>query len=300
MNGLKHHIQKNGLGYLLVLPALCIILFVNIYPMFNGVVLTFQNSTIYNMTSHKDFVGFDNYMRLLTKDKEFISILGFTAVYTLSVVLGSYLIGLGLALLVNRTFIGRGLFRSFVLLPWVLPTIVAACAFMNTLNTNGIVNSLLISLGWIKDPILFFADPALAKYTVILMGIWKGFPFMVLTLLAGLQTIPTELNEAAAIDGANKFTNLMYVTLPLMKQISMIALMLRFIWTFNNFEQIYLLTQGGPMKSTMAVSIYAYRMAFINNELSYSATITVTVMIVVSVLIAVFQKLDSDKDARRH
>ena len=131
MNGLKSKIRKNLLGYLLVLPGIAFVLLINVYPLFHGIALAFQNASIYNLTSKKDFIGIDNFIKLFTQDKDFLGILGFTFLYTAVVVFGCYIIGLSLALLVNRTFRGRSLFRSFVLIPWVLPTVVAACAFSN-------------------------------------------------------------------------------------------------------------------------------------------------------------------------
>jgi multiple sugar transport system permease protein len=270
--------RKMLMGILMLVPASVFILSTNLYPLVNGIVMTFHDITLFNINRESPFVGLRNYIELFNDDT-YLQSLKFTIVYTASVVILSFLFGLGLALMANRKFRNRGLFRTVILWPWILPTVVAAVAWLWTFNSNGVINNTLKSLGWIDKNIPFFYNPVLARVCVIGMGVWKGFPFMVLTLLGGLQTIPGELYEASQIDGASKFQTLLRITLPMIKEISIIALLLRFIWTFNNYEQVFLLTQGGPLKSTMVFSIYSFLTAFSRNRLSYAATISVLMMI---------------------
>ena len=266
------------IGILMLVPASVFILSTNLYPLINGIVMTFQDITLFNINKAPPFVGLQNYIELFTDDTYFQS-LKFTIVYTVSVVILSFILGLSLALMAKRKFRGRGLFRTVILWPWILPTVVAALAWLWTFNSSGVINNTLKSLGWINKSIPFFTNPLLARVCVIGMGVWKGFPFMVLTLLGGLQTIPGELYEASQIDGASKFQTLLCITLPMIREIAIIALLLRFIWTFNNYEQVFLLTQGGPLKSTMVFAIYSFLTAFSRNRLSYATTISVLMMV---------------------
>ena len=265
------------MGYLMIVPATIFILLLNIYPLLRGIVMSLQDVTIFNLNKEAPFIGLGNFKELLS-DKAFSGSIVFTLIYTISVVIFSYLIGLGLALLCQRKFALRGLFRSFILVPWVLPVSVAAMSWLWTFAPDGIINDFLIQYGFIEEEILFFSDTTLAKFSVIAMSVWKGFPFMALTLLAALQTVPQELYEAAQVDGANRFQLFLHITLPNIKEISITTMLLRFIWTLNSFEQVYLLTRGGPVKATEIVSIYSYMMAFSNNRLSYATTISVFMM----------------------
>jgi multiple sugar transport system permease protein len=272
-------LKRNRLGILMLMPTLIIILLINLYPLLNSLRLTVYNVTLYNINAEQKFVGPGNFIQLF-QDPAFYSYLGFTTVYTVSIVGATYFIGMVLALLVNRQFKLRGVFRTFILVPWILPTIVAALCWEWTFASDGIINTMLRGLGITEKPILFFADVFWARLSTIGMGIWKGFPFMTLTLLAGLQIIPQDLYEAASIDGSNSWRSFRYITMPLMRQVSIITILLRFIWTFNNYEQVFLLTAGGPIRKTTTLAIYSYIRAFTRNELSYAATISVTMLVV--------------------
>lgn len=281
---IKKHIIKNSLGYWLLLPATILLIFVSIIPFLNGLRLSMMRYTLFQPGSEK-FVFLENIFNILTQDTEFFSVLGFTFIYTFLVVFISYIIGLVLAIFLNKDIKFKGIFRALVLAPWVVPSAVAATNWIWILNDQiGFVNVFLQNVGLISRPILFLSDTGIAKITVIMVSAWKSFPFMTIVLLAGLTSIPKELYEAAKIDGAGVFQRFYLITLPLLKNVSLICTLLMFIWTFNNFGNIYLLTQGGPAKSTFTLSILTYYTAFFRGRLGYSSAIAVVMLVVLLIL----------------
>lgn len=186
----------------------------------------------------------------------------------------------------------KGLFRAFLLLPWVVPTVVAANIWIWILNSEtGLINNVLRQLHIIKDPILFLSDTSLARLTMVLIGGWKNFPFMMLVILAGLQSIPQEVYELARVDGAGKIKAFFYITAPLLKSSTMISTVLMTIWTFNNFDLIYLTTKGGPIDATTTISIYSYNTAFFRNKMGYASTISVVMMICMMLMCTVYMRM---------
>lgn len=278
---------RQGLGYALLAPATVALLILSVYPLLSGFWLSFTNRNLLK-PNQNDFVFLENYATLL-RDKEFFSTLGFTFAYTIGVVVISYVAGLALALLLNRKIRGRGFFRAVFLIPWVIPPVVAVINWSYILNDQfGIINVALSALGLIDKPILFLGDYALIRPTVILVSAWKQMPFMMITLLAGLQSIPSDLYEAAAIDGAGFWTRLFKITLPMLKPITFISTLLSFVWTFNSFENIWLLTAGGPNGHTFTLPILSYYTAFFRQKLSYASTIASTMVVVMLVLSLIY------------
>lgn len=275
--GFSFERQNRKLGYKLLIPSSLLILVISVYPLFYGIYLGFTNQHFLK-PNQNDFIGFDNFTKLFS-DSAYFSALGFSLIYTVSVVVLAYLMGLGLALLLNREFKGRGLLRALVLIPWVIPSTVAATQWRWVLDSQvGIINNVLRAWGLIDKPILFLANMGLVRFTMIGIGVWKAFPFMMITLLSGLQGIPDDLYEAARIDGANAWRSFRHITFPLLQPVSFIALTLMSIWTFNNFENIYLLTQGGPLSQTTTLSIFSYKTAFFSNNISYASAAATTMM----------------------
>jgi multiple sugar transport system permease protein len=280
---LKSHFNKQGVGYLFLLPSVFLILLVSIYPLGHGIYLSLTDYNLLRFRNVK-FIGLDNVIKIFTDDIEFREVLGFTFTYTIGVVVGTYLFGLLVALLLNRSFHFRGVFRALILIPWIIPPVVGAMVWSWSLNMYGIINTILLKLHLVNSPVPFLAKPTLARLTVICTGIWKSFPIMSLMLLAGLQSIPDELYQAAQIDGASKIQTFFRITLPLIKNISVIATTLMAIWTYNNFENIFLLTYGGPARKTTVLSIYSYWQAFTRNQIGYAAAIAVVMMVFLVVL----------------
>lgn len=145
--------------------------------------------------------------------------------------------------------------------------------------------------GLASEPVLFLADPAMARATCILVGTWKSYPFMTLSLLAGLQGIPEDVYESAKIDGASGLKSFWYITLPMLKNISMVVVTLMFIWGFNNFDIIYLLTQGGPLKATFTLPIYTYNTAFYRGRMGYASAISMVTLVILSGLCMIYMRV---------
>ncbi|WP_010263576.1 carbohydrate ABC transporter permease [Treponema primitia] len=279
-------LKNSKLGYQLLIPASILIFAISIFPLLRGIGLGFMRYSI-RRANAATFNGLDNFIQLL-QDKEFYSTLGFSFFYAFAVVIISYVMGMCFALLLNRDIKFRGFFRAMILIPWIIPPVVASTNWTWLLNDQlGFINLVLRQWGLIDKPILFLADPILARITVCFTGAWKSFPFMTIVLLSGLQGIPDELYEAASIDGAGFFRAFRHITVPMLKPVTTISTVLMFIWTFNNFENIYLLTKGGPANATFILPILSYYTAFFRSQLGYASAIS-TLMLVVLLFMALF------------
>jgi multiple sugar transport system permease protein len=282
--------RRRKLGYIMLLPATLIILVVSVYPLLYGIYLSFRNQHFLKPTRN-DFIGLANYTKLLS-DKNFINAIGYTLYYTFGIVVFSYALGMLIALLLNRKIVMRGAMRALVLIPWVIPSTVAATNWRWLLDIQvGFINTMLLALGLIEKPIAFLAAPDYVKNVVVIFGIWKAFPFMTLTLLSGLQGISSDIYEAATIDGANGWQIFRRITLPLLQPVSFVALTLMCIWTFNNFENIYLFTEGGPRRYTTTISIFTYKTAFFSSDISYACASGTSMMFFMSIFGFVYMKL---------
>lgn len=287
----KGDLESKKLGYFMIIPATILILLISIYPLLNGILLSFQKYNLLKPLNRK-FVGFENYIKILTTDTEFYGVLTYSFIYTVAVVISAYLFGLFLAVLLNRNIKGRGLYRALILLPWVISPSVASTNWLWLLNDQvGFINNVLRALNLIDKPILFIAVPDLARITVIFTGAWKAFPFMMIVVLAGLQSIPRDLYESAHIDGAGFWKSFFYITMPMIRGVSAIATTLMFIWTFNNFENIYLFTRGGPADATYVLPILTYYTAFFRSQLGYASAIAVIMLIVLLLLSGVYLRV---------
>lgn len=274
-------------AWLLLLPATLALLLIRVVPLLEGIAMSFTNRRLLEDRPTR-FILFQNYIKIFTQDKEFWNIFLFTLVYTVCVVVISYSIGLMIALLMNMNIKFRGFFRVLLLIPWIIPGVVAAAAWKWSLNDQtGIVNIILKNLHIVSRSVPFLANPFLAKVVVILFGAWKNYPYMALSLLAGLQTVPPETKEAARIDGAGTLQMFFRVVLPQIRPVTVVCTTLMFIWTFNNFDNIYLLTLGGPDGATSVMSVQSYNSAFIRMNMGYASAIS-TVMLVFMMVLAVF------------
>lgn len=289
--------KKNSrFGIVMIIPALALMTVLLLYPLIQGIFYAFTNYR-FNRPGQRDFVFLDNFVKLITSDSKFYESFGFTLMYSIGVVVISYIIGFAIAMLLNQKVPGRGIFRALILLPWVISSSVTATNWKWLLNERyGIVNVILQQLHIIDKPILFLAKPELAKLTVIMIGAWKSLPFMTIVILAGLQSVSTELYEAASIDGAGFWKSLRYVTLPSIRGITTMCTTLQFIWTFNNFENIYLMTEGGPNDSTYTLPIYIYQTAFARSNISYAAAIAVAILILMIIFTVVRFRLQKRKE----
>ena len=277
--------KKRGAGiwpYLLLAPALLIMLSVVIIPIINAVSMSFQS---YNLTRPKKigFIAFQNYEKIL-QSSQFWSSMGRTGVWVLWGVGLQVVFGFALALLLNKNFRGRGVVRSVSLIPWVTPGVLIALMWRWILDGNyGVLNDILKNLGIITDNIAFLASKQFAMPSVIMTIVWQGIPFFALMILAGLQSIPEELYEAANIDGASGLQKLFYVTIPSLKNTIFVTTMLRIIWVANSVDVIYNMTEGGPAFATQTLSVYIYKEASILN-MGYASAMAILLMLVLMVV----------------
>jgi len=262
-------------GYLFIFPALAIFIGFIAYPFTYELWLSFHEK---NPGLEAKFIGLRNFLEVIS-DPTFHRVSINSCVYTFTAVFAKLLIGLGMALLLNQKFKARGVVRALVLIPWALPTYVSTLAWRWMYHhTLGLFNYLLLNFGIIRHPIMWLGDPKMAMASVIMVNIWRGVPFFALILLAGLQTIPTELYEAADVDGANAWQKFRYITLPYLKYIMLFVTLISTLWTFNDFEIVYLLTKGGPVNATHLFATYTYEVGFIVLKLGLAAAIPTLLM----------------------
>jgi ABC-type sugar transport system permease subunit len=264
--------------YILLIPSALLIALINIYPFATGFYYSLQNGTL---LQSGEFVGLANFVQLF-RMPEFHNALRFSAIFALFSVFGSWLLGLLLALLLNQNFPARGFFRVALLLPWIIPSIVSIVSWRWMIgDATGLVNVALGVFG--IEPIYFLSSGPLATFSVIVVKIWRSFPFMMLSLLAALQTINRESYEAASIDGADVWQSFRYITLPHLLPISVVLWILMTIWSVNDFETPWLLTQGGPSNATENLSVLAYRYTFNLNNVGIGAAISFFTMLMLMI-----------------
>jgi multiple sugar transport system permease protein len=278
------------LAYVLLFPSLLATIVLIGYPFFNAIYMGFTN---YNMAfGTSQFVGLRNYKALLT-DPIFLVALKNSLIYTAIVVVGQFVIGFAVAMLLNISFPLRGVFRGAVLIPWLVPTVVVALTWRWIYAYQyGILNHILKSLGLIGANIDWLGRPGTALISVIIVDIWKAVPFMAIMLLAGLQAIPAELYEAVRTDGGNAYHCFRHVTLPSMRGIISVSLILRTIWTFNRFDLVYLMTQGGPGYASQILPTYSYTLAFTGFNMGKAAAVSGVLMIILTVLTIIYLKAE--------
>lgn len=274
-------------GYALLAPTLALLALVILYPLANGVRISFLR---YKLTSPTPphWIGLGNY-RALLHDGTFWSVFRTTVIWTVSNVVAQLLLGLVLALLLNEQLKARGLFRSAALIPYILPSVCAALIWRWMYDgSSGIINSLLFKAGLIDSYRPWLGDVRTALPAVIIESIWKGTPFVMILLLAGLQTIQPQFYEAAALDGAGAWHRFTDITLPLLQPSIAIAVILTTVYTVNNFNAIWLMTRGGPLGSTDILFTQAYKTAFERYDFGMAAAISVVLFGILAVFGAIY------------
>lgn len=267
-----------GTGF--ILPALLLLAAVTIYPLIQVINLSFQRRLL--IFDVVEFVGLQNYIFLL-EDERFWDALNNTAYFTTLSVTCELILGLAFALLLNRTFFGKGVARAFILVPWAIPTVVSAKMWEWMYNTDfGIFNYLLgTKINWL-------GDPQWALNAAIFMDVWKTTPFVAIILLAGLQVIPRDLHSAARVDGAGSVRLFLSITLPLLKPVILIVVIFRCLDAFRIFDAVYVLTGGGPANTTETLSIYTYKVLFQTLQFGYGSTLAVAVFLCVGFITVAF------------
>lgn len=252
--------SKSGLkGVWFILPAVVTLLVLITYPLIYGAYISFFDT---NLITKWDFVGLKYYVDIFS-NSEFLNRILLTLHYTFWVVVGHFIIGTGLALILNMKLKGITVFRVILILPWLFPEVVVGLLWKWLFNPlYGLFNAVLMNWGWIDDPVSWLGNEQTAFAAVIVVSIWKGFPMVMMLLLAGLQSIPEDVYEAAKIDGCTRSTAFRYVTLPALMPVMVVTLILDTVWWFKHFTMIWILTQGGPGNATNVVSIDIFKQAF--------------------------------------
>lgn len=270
----------------LVLPSLVPILVLSVAPLVIGVLLAFTDARLVRHPSYQ-FVGADNFVRL-AGNSLFWESFRIGMVWAVSVTVLQVVLAMGLALLLNADLRLQGLTRVLALIPWAMPPVVVAIMWRMIYSPNaGPLNAVLGALG-LPGQINWLGDFSTALPAVIVVGVWIGMPQTTVTLLAGLQQIPGELHEAAAMDGAGALRRFTAVTLPSLRPIVTSITSLNFIWNFNMFSLVYVLTEGGPGGKTMLPMLFTYLEAFKNRNIGYAAAMGVVLVVVVVVLLGIY------------
>ena len=297
----KQDVYRNRYGYLLVMPAVLCIVLLSLYPMVRGIAMSFQNYDLTRAASKSfgTFAGLDNYIKVFVSSIFQKSVWN-TVVWTVFNLVFQVLFALVSALVLNETFKGRGLARTAAMIPWAIPSAVSALVFSALFDTNvGIVNTVLVGLHIIDAPVAWLGNISTAMPTVIIANIWKSTPFLMIFILASLQGVTHDMYESAAIDGAGKIKRFFYITLPSIKEPMAVAVILNAISILNNFNAIWLLTQGGPLYSTEIMYTHAYRLAFIEHKFGHASAISTLLFIVIFVLTVIYVKMISDDGGKK-
>lgn len=263
-------LSDRQVGILFMLPFIVTAALFMVWPVVEAVRMAFY---AYNPLRPDDiyWVGLENFERIFD-DPLFWDSFRQALVWTAWSILFQTVLGVALALLLNLTLPGMAVYRGLLLFPYIVPTVVIALNWRWIFNSEiGIVNHALLSLGLISENIAWLSTPDMAMLSAILLNVWKYTPFVVICVLARLQTIPTELYDAAKVDGAGAWRRFMDITLPMLKEVLVVVIVFRTIWTFNKFEEIYLLTRGGPGTSTFNLAVYAFEEGMANLRLGVAA-----------------------------
>ncbi|MCA1293473.1 sugar ABC transporter permease [Paenibacillus sp. alder61] len=283
-------------NYLFVLPALVFMVIFIGFPLIYNLLLSFQNVNVYNLSGEHDFVGFSNYIKSL-KDPVFYTALQNSAVFTVVSIFFQFTIGFALALFFNLKFPGRNLFRSLMLLAWMMPVVISGTVFQWMMSGDfGVINYFLQTLGIIDRPINWLSEGSTALLGTVVANIWIGIPFNMIILLSGLQGLPDHLYEAAKLDGANRLVQFRHITLPLMRPTILVLLILGIINTFKVFDLIFIMTQGGPVTSSTVLPIYAYQLSFTTLEFSQGASVSMIMFLILVVISIVYLRMSSKEE----
>jgi trehalose/maltose transport system permease protein len=273
-------------AWVFLLPALVVVAFIALYPLAQTFYLSFTN-TRFGSPEPARFIGLQNYTDLAT-DSYFRDAVGVTVVFTALTVLLELILGLAIALTVNARWRGRGAGRAAMLIPWAIPTVISAQMWKWMYNDiYGVFNDILVNkLHILSESVAFTADKSTSFYAVVIADVWKTTPFMALLLLAGLQLIPSDLYEAARVDGATKFQQFTRITLPLLRPAMLVALIFRTLDSLRIFDVFYVMFGNRPDMQTMAT--YAHQNLVSISDIGYGSAISVAIFVVIAIFIGLY------------
>ncbi|GAB7056691.1 MULTISPECIES: carbohydrate ABC transporter permease [Paenibacillus] len=278
-----------------ILPAMMLLILLTGYPLLQVIQMSFYD---YQNKSFPVFAGLSNYTTLIL-DSKFWDALSHTLVFTFSSVILDLIVGMTLAVLLNQSINlrVRGILRSILMFPWLFSSSVVAATWVLMLNPFGIINSTLHSIGFYDlSQIPWLSDERFALPALILANVWRGFPFVMLMLLAGLQTVSKDYKEAAEVDGAGALQTFIYIILPQMKGVILTVTILEIIWNFRSFDLVFLMTGGGPMNATEVLSTYVYNQAFRSLNFGYASAIALFMFLVMALTSIAYLKMALEKE----
>ncbi|MDY3781305.1 MAG: sugar ABC transporter permease [Candidatus Faecousia sp.] len=273
-------------SFAFIFPAILVVGVLLLYPVVTSVFYSFTSKHLIK-ASYK-WVWLDNYKKVLS-DPEFLSAFLTSIKWTVCSLLGQILVGFTAALALERVKSGKGVYRTLLIIPWAFPSIVIALSWKWILNgVYGFVPNLLVKLGICQTIPQFFSSAGMVFGTLVFINIWFGAPLIMVNVLSALQTVPKDQYEAAQIDGASPWQSFIHITLPHIRVVVGLLVVLRTIWVFNNFDTIYLITGGGPANLTMTVPIYAYNVGWGLKQLGVSSAVTVLLLIFLLLICRVY------------
>ena len=285
--------MKNDKWYLLMLlPALAFICFFIFYPLVQGGVMAFQNYSLFNLKDIK-FIGFDNFKEIIfSKSVNFWQILWNTVRWTLLSLVFQFLLGLLLAMMLRKPFRGRSVYCGFVFYPWALCGFAIGLIWTWLFNGQfGVINDLLMKLGLIKENIGWLSNPKISMYSVVISNVWYGIPYFGIMLLAALQSVPSELYEAATLDGCNGVQQFFHVTIPYIKPTIISTVLLRSMWIVNFPDLIYAMTNGGPVNSTHILGTMMINKVFKEFDYGVGSAYGVIIMVLLLCYAMIYLKI---------
>ena len=285
--------MKGLMPYFFIGPALLALVALVVYPLLYGVYISFFKT---NLANKWDFVGLKNYISVFS-DGVFVKQLGVTLKFTAIVVLAHFIIGIFLAMLLNQSRPGITFFRTILVLPWLMPEVVIALIFKWIMNPlYGLLNYGMQLLGLSEGGVSWLGDTKYAFISVVLVCIWKGYPLVMVNALAALQSVSTDIYEAAKVDGANKIQTFFRIILPSIKPVLATTLILDTVWWFKHYTIVYLMTKGGPGSDTSIVSIEIYKQAFDYFNFGKAASMSVVVFFVCLIISKLYRRFLDNED----
>lgn len=283
-----------------VLPVWVYVLCFYVYPLASNVKMGFQNYSVASFyTGQAPFVGFANYTAIF-RDPQFTSIVTNTVLFTVGSLAFQFAIGMGLAVFFRRVFPLNGVLRSLLLVPWLLPLVVSGTVWRWMMyNDSGVINYTLLHLHLIGQPVPWLASTNVSLVAVILVNIWVGIPFNMVILYGGLQALPDQVFEAAALDGANAWQRFTRITLPMLRPVILVVLTLGLIYTVKVFDIIMIVTQGGPANSSQTLTTYAYDLSFSQLEFGRGAAVGNILILVAVVFAGIYLRAVRDQEGER-
>ncbi len=276
-------------GYLLILPSVMIMALFTIYPLLDSLRIAFTNKSV--LRDSFDYVGLDNFARLLSDDIFWLSFYH-SLILTSVVILLQFVLGLILALAMQQQLPGIALFKSIIMASWVIPVAATVIMFKFMAQPDvGLINFILRFIGLGSFTRYWFGDPNVALISIILLHLWRNVPFYGIAFLAAMQAIPKSYYEAAEIDGANAWAKFVHITLPGIRSMIIVMVTIHVLWTFNNFDFVYLATGGGPVNRTQVLPVYVYRQSWDSYALGYGASIGVVMLVILMIYFVVYLRI---------